>query len=74
MRYVRKAVSFNVDNAHQRELLEWLTLQSGNFSGYVKTVLYAHMTNGNVNNRQAPTNLTVEITYDGDADAMNDIL
>lgn len=41
--YVRKAVSFNINNAHQRELLDWAMARSnGNFSAFVKSVLYAH--------------------------------
>lgn len=43
MKYVRKAVNFNVENAHQRELYEWAMARSnGNFSGFIKAVLYAH--------------------------------
>lgn len=41
--FVRKAVSFNVNNAHQRDLYEWAMARSnGNFSAFVKSVLYAH--------------------------------
>ncbi|CAM2950169.1 hypothetical protein PASE110613_09015 [Paenibacillus sediminis] len=70
--FVRKAVSFNVDNAHQRELYEWVTLQSvGNFSGYVKTVLYAAMT---AKISGAPMATHVIASGDDDSDAMNDIL
>ncbi|SDW21696.1 hypothetical protein [Paenibacillus sp. PDC88] len=44
--YVRKGVNFNVDNAHQNELLAWVMAESANnFSGYVKAVLYATMVN-----------------------------
>lgn len=44
--FVRKGVNFNVDNAHQNELLAWVMAESANnFSGYVKTVLYATMVN-----------------------------
>ncbi|MCM3784297.1 hypothetical protein M3231_15040 [Neobacillus mesonae] len=44
--YVRKGVNFNVDNAHQNELLAWVMAESANnFSGYVKAVLYAAMVN-----------------------------
>lgn len=45
-KFVRKGVNFNVDNAHQNELLAWVMTESANnFSGYVKTVLYAAMVN-----------------------------
>ncbi|NOU98413.1 hypothetical protein [Paenibacillus planticolens] len=38
---VRKPIAFNVDDAHQRELLEWVASRSNNFSGFVKDVLFA---------------------------------
>lgn len=38
---VRKLIVFNVDDDRQRELLEWVTSQTCNFSGYVKDVLIA---------------------------------
>ncbi|GGF88678.1 hypothetical protein GCM10010916_02470 [Paenibacillus abyssi] len=42
-RFVRKPVVFNVENEHQRELYERVMRKcKGNFSGYIKTVLYAH--------------------------------
>lgn len=44
-KYVRKGVNFNVDNKHQRKILEWATDRgSDNFSGFVKAILYAAMT------------------------------
>ncbi|MFC4103586.1 hypothetical protein [Paenibacillus xanthanilyticus] len=61
MSYVRKAVCFNVDNNHQRELFEWVTSMCGdNFSGYAKALFYAEMINArNANNRQDGRILTV---------------
>lgn len=44
-KYVRKGVNFNVDNEHQRKILEWAARKGrDNFSGFVKTILYAAMT------------------------------
>jgi hypothetical protein len=43
---VRKLVVFNVEDAHQRELLEWANASSTNFSGFVKSVLFAHKSAG----------------------------
>lgn len=44
-KYVRKGVNFNVDSEYQRKLLEWITRKSnGNFSGFIKTVMYVAMT------------------------------
>jgi hypothetical protein len=43
---VRKPIAFNVDDAHQRELLEWVASRSNNFSGFVKDVLFAFKSGG----------------------------
>jgi hypothetical protein len=59
MKYVIKAVRFNLTDAHQRELYEWCTEQSSNFSGFVKDVLFAHKQN----NRQFSA--VARITDDG---------
>lgn len=42
----RKLIVFNEDDAHQRELLEWVASRTNNFSGFVKDVLFAFMTGG----------------------------
>ncbi|OMD32099.1 hypothetical protein [Paenibacillus odorifer] len=43
-KYVRKGVNFNVDNEHQRKVLEWAARKGrDNFSGFVKAILYAAM-------------------------------
>lgn len=43
-KFVRRGVNFNVENEHQRKLVEWITRKSPkNFSGFVKSVLYAAM-------------------------------
>ncbi|WP_164762991.1 hypothetical protein [Paenibacillus humicus] len=48
MSFVNKPVSFNLANAHQRELYEWVAAKSaGNFSGYVKALLFAAMSADN---------------------------
>lgn len=44
----RKLIVFNEEDAHQRELLEWVGSRSSNFSGFVKNVLFAYMTGGNI--------------------------
>lgn len=41
--FVRKAVMFNLDDAHQRKLFDWCESSSSNFSGFVKGVLFAQM-------------------------------
>ena len=68
--FIRKAVSFNLENVHQRDLYDWVSEQSkGNFSGYVKSVLYAHKMSRSLG---APA---VIPTYaEDDLSAMNDIL
>lgn len=43
---IRKPIAFNVDDAHQRELLEWVASRSNNFSGFVKDVLFAFKSGG----------------------------
>ncbi len=45
MNYKRSMVVFNLDNPHQKELYEWCISQSTNFSGFVKSVLFAHKHN-----------------------------
>ncbi|MCT2195209.1 hypothetical protein M3G15_08650 [Paenibacillus sp. p3-SID1389] len=43
-KFVRRGVNFNVENEHQWKLVEWVTRKSPrNFSGFVKSVLYAAM-------------------------------
>jgi hypothetical protein len=78
MSFARKAISFNIENNHQRDLFEWVIAQSGkNFSGFVKSVLYAHMVAGKGG---VSTTYNQEISYlrasekkGNDTEAMNDI-
>lgn len=77
--FCQEAVSFNLVNNHQRELLEWITVQSGkNFSGFVKSVLYAHMKGASGGESATPSSEVMDWVVDsgsvGDEDAMKDIL
>lgn len=78
MSFARKAVSFNIENNHQRDLFEWVIAQSGkNFSGFVKSVLYAHMVagkgGGSPTYRQEVSGFSASETVEDDKEAMNDI-
>ncbi|KRE35659.1 hypothetical protein [Paenibacillus sp. Soil522] len=79
MNFTRKAISFNIENNHQRDLFEWVIAQSGkNFSGYVKSVLYAHMVagKGGVSStacNQETSVFRVSEKVSDDTEAMNDI-
>jgi len=39
----RKQIAFNMDDAHQRDLHDWVMSKTTNFSGFVKSVLFAQM-------------------------------
>ncbi|MNW54538.1 hypothetical protein D3C74_321430 [compost metagenome] len=53
-KFVRRGVNFNVENEHQRKLVEWITRKSPkNFSGFVKSVLYAAMITESQQKRKA---------------------
>ena len=55
--FKRRAVNFNVENEHQRTIYEWVTRKSpNNFSGFVKSVLYAAMVAESKQKRKAPDN------------------
>ena len=78
MSFARKAISFNIENNHQRDLFEWVIAQSGkNFSGFVKSVLYAHMVAGkggvSTTYSQDVSNFRASEKEENDAEAMNDI-
>lgn len=42
MTFKRKAINFNLDCPHQRELYEFCMKRSSNFSGFVKDVLFLY--------------------------------
>lgn len=78
MSFARKAISFNIENNHQRDLFEWVIAQSGqNFSGFVKSVLYAHMVAGksrvSTAYSQEVSDFNVSEKRGDDIVAMNDI-
>jgi len=43
--YVTKGVKFNLNSPYQKELYDFCSQQSRNFSGFVKMVLFAYMQN-----------------------------
>lgn len=67
--FKRKAVSFNLDCPHQKELYEWC-VSHPNFSGFVKSVLFHHY-----NNKVQATSPMNEINVqENDVDLVSDIL
>lgn len=73
MGYVKRQVVFNEDNRQQRELYEWVIAQGGgeNFSGFVRTVLFAYKNGGGAVKR---SDIPEVYTFvDDEQAAMNDI-
>ncbi|WP_144852304.1 hypothetical protein [Paenibacillus cremeus] len=74
MKLTRKQILFNEDDAHQRELLEWVATQTTNFSGYVKDVLFAVRSGGFTAGRTAVFALpTTAVTQTDDGAGISDI-
>lgn len=46
MTFKRKAINFNLSCPHQKELYDFCMSQSTNFSGFVKSVLFHFMKDG----------------------------
>lgn len=75
MGYVKRQIVFNTENTHQRELYEWVSAQSGgNFSGFVRTVLFAFKSGGGGTREVQTFSPAFVAQEDSDRSAMGDII
>jgi hypothetical protein len=71
----RKGIVFNLNSVEERELYEFCESRSGNFSGFVKRVLFLYMSGKitpNPNVTTPPTTEEVPVD-DDDKDFMKDL-
>lgn len=75
--YKRPAVVFNLDNPSHKDLYDWCTGQSRNFSDFARTILfhYKQVKTSNLNfSNTGGENLSLKPILSSDASAMSELL
>ncbi|MFS1514851.1 hypothetical protein VQL36_20925 [Chengkuizengella sp. SCS-71B] len=74
MNYKRKTVYFNMENEKQKELYEWCTSESYNFSMFIRTLLSIYKDNNVLIENTSVEDLSKLQSTEKDKVYMNDIL